>query len=176
MDNYTEQIVNKTVGTKEKLMFFGAIMLTVLGVVVLLFDVASGALVIAVGGYFIYVAKGFQSIEYEYVFVNSDCDIARISNQQNRKEIYSFKGGDVQKVLKYTSQEYSNELEAKGNFIIKDYTSGDESKKEDWYMFFINSNNTIVVALELQDKTKIYVETYFRNKGNITGVNTKFNN
>ncbi len=176
MDNYIEQIVKKNPDAKQRLFLIGAIFVTMLGVAAMLFyDMSVGLMLAAGGGFLIYFAKNAQSMEYEYVFVNADCDIARISNKQNRKEIFAIKGGDVQKVLKYDSQQYNNELQANGSLIIKDFTSGDKTKQDDWYMFFTNDNGkTIAVGLELNDKTKTYVETYYKNKSNISGVNSAY--
>ncbi len=176
MDNYIEQIVKKNPDAKQRLFLVGAILVTMLGVAAMLFyDMSVGLMLAVGGGFLIFFAKNAQSMEYEYVFVNADCDIARISNKQNRKEVFSIKGGDVQKVLKYDSQQYNNELEANGSLVIKDFTSGDVSKQDDWYMFFTNDNGkTIAVGLELNDKTKTYVETYYKNKSNISGVNSSY--
>lgn len=174
MDNYIEQIVKKRPDAKQRLLFVGAVFVIMLGVVAIIFyDMSVGLMVAAGGGFLMYFAKNAQSQEYEYVFVNSDCDIARISNKQNRKEIFSIKGGDVQKVLPYNSQQFKNELEVNGSLVIKDFTSGDKSKEDDWYMFFTNDKGkTVAVGLELNDKTKTYVETYYKNKSNILGVRT----
>lgn len=176
MDNYIEQIIKKNPDAKQRLYFVGAVFVTMLGVAAMLFyDMSVGIMVAAAGAFLIYFAKNAQSMEYEYVFVNADCDIARISNKQNRKEMFSIKGGDVQKVLLYNSQQFQNELEANGNLIIKDFTSGDKTKQDDWYMFMTNDNGkTVAVGLELNDKTKTYVETYYKNKSNIAGVNSSF--
>ncbi|MBR3833755.1 MAG: hypothetical protein IKJ73_05530 [Lachnospiraceae bacterium] len=176
MDNYIEQIIKKNPDAKQRLYFVGAVFVTMLGVAAMLFyDMSVGIMVLAAGAFLIYFAKNAQSMEYEYVFVNADCDIARISNKQNRKEMFSIKGGDVQKVLLYNSQQFQNELEANGNLIIKDFTSGDKTKQDDWYMFMTNDNGkTVAVGLELNDKTKTYVETYYKNKSNIAGVNSSF--
>ena len=176
MDNYIEQIVKKNPDAKQRLLFVGAVFVTVLGVAAMLFyDMSVGLMLAAGGGFLVYFAKNAQSMEYEYVFVNADCDIARISNKQNRKEIYSIKGGDVQKVLQYNSQQFKNEMEANGNLVIKDFTSGDKAKQDDWYMFITNDNGkTVAVGLELDDKTKVYVDTYYKNKGNISGVKSTY--
>ena len=177
MDNYIEQIVKKKPDAKQRLMLVGAVLVIMLGVASILFyDMSVGIMIAAAGGFLIYFAKNQQDQEYEYVFVNADCDIARISNKQNRKEVYSFKGGDVQKVLQYTSQQFDNELQANGNLIIKDFTSGDKSMQDNWYMFITNANGkTVAVGLELNEKTITYVETYYKNKHSITGVNTSYN-
>lgn len=177
MDNYIEQIVKKNPDAKQRLLFVGAIFVTMLGVAAMLFyDMSVGIMVAAGGGFLVYFAKNQQSQEYEYVFVNADCDIARISNKQNRKEIFSIKGGDVQKVLAYGSQQFDNELQANANLVIKDFTSGDKRKKDDWYMFITNDNGkTVAVGLELNDKTKTYIETYYKNKTNIACVNSSYN-
>ena len=176
MDNYTEQIVKKNPDAKQRMLLVGAVLVTMFGVAAMLcYDMSVGIMVLAAGCFLIYFAKNQQSQEYEYVFVNADCDIARISNKQNRKEVFSIKGGDVQKVLLYNSQQFQNELEAHGALVIKDFTSGDKSKQDDWYMFITNSNGkTVAVGLELDDKTKTYVDVYYKNKGNISGVNSSF--
>lgn len=176
MDNYIEQIVKKNPDAKQRLWLVGAILVTMLGVAAILcYDMSVGLMLAAGGGFLIYFAKNAQSMEYEYVFVNADCDIARISNKQNRKEVYSLKGGDVQKVLQYNSQQFDNEREANANLIIKDFTSGDKTKENDWYMFITNDNGkTVAVGLELDERTKTYVETYYKNKGNISGVNSSY--
>ncbi len=170
MDNYTEQIINKKPDAKQRLMLVIAIMVTGLGVTAMLFfNMGIGAIVTAAGGFFIYYAKTQQSQEYEYVFINSDCDIARISNKQNRKEIFSIKGGDVQKVILYNSQQFDNEQQAHSNLVIKDFTSGDKTREEDWYVFIINNGGkTLAVGLELNEKTKAYVENVYKNKVNIS--------
>lgn len=176
MDNYIEQIVKKNPDAKQRLLIVGAIFVTMLGVAAMLvYDMSVGIMVAAGGGFLIYFAKNQQSQEYEYVFVNADCDIARISNKQNRKEIFSIKGGDVQKVMLYNSQQFENELQANGNLVIKDFTSGDKNMQDDWYMFITNDNGkTVAVGLELNDRTKAYVETYYKNKSNISGVNSSY--
>ncbi len=176
MDNYIEQIVKKNPDAKQRLLFVGAVFVTMLGVAAMLFyDMSVGLMLAAGGGFLIYFAKNAQSMEYEYVFVNADCDIARISNKQNRKEIFSIKGGDVQKVLQYNSQQFSNEQEANPSLVIKDFTSGDKNKENDWYMFITNDNGkTVAVGLELDERTKTYVETYYKNKSNIAGVNSSY--
>lgn len=173
MDNYIEQIVKKKTDATQRLKLFGAVFMTVLGVVAMVFyDMSVGLMLAAAGGFLIYFANMAQNMEYEYVFVNADCDIARIIGGQSRKEVYSIKGGDVQRVLAYTSQEFQNELETKGDIVIKDFTSGVKANQEDWYMFLINDNGkTIAVGLELNDKSKTYVDTYYKHKSNISGVN-----
>ena len=168
MDNYIEQIIEKKPDIKQRLLFLASVLLTVFGVSIMIFwNMGLGAIVTAVGGFLIYVAKNQQSQEYEYVFVNCDCDITRITNKQNRKEIFSLKGGDVQKVISYNSQEFDNEQQAHPNLVIKDFTSGDKSKQNDWHVFIVNNmGKTLAVGLELNDKTKEYVETYYKNKYN----------
>ncbi len=172
MDNYIEQIIKKNPDVKQRLLFVTAVLLTVFGVAtMLILNMGLGAIVTAAGGFYLYFAKNQQSQEYEYVFVNTDCDIARIINKQNRKEVFSLKGGDVQKVIAYNSKEFDNEQQAHPNIIIKDFTSGDKSKQDDWYVFITNNmGKTTAVGLELNEKTKVYVETYYKNKLNIRSI------
>lgn len=176
MDNYIEQIVKKKTDATQRLKLFGAVFVTIIGVAAMIFyDMSVGLMLAAAGGFLIYFANMAQDLEYEYVFVNADCDIAKIIGGQSRKEVFSIKGGDVQRVLAYSSPEFQNELQVKGDMVIKDFTSGMKANQDNWYMFLINDNGkTIAVGLELNDKSKTYVEAYYKNKGNIAGVNSSY--
>ncbi len=168
MDNYTEQIIEKKPGGREYSLLAGAIGVVVVGVFLTMFvSFGLGIAVAFVGGMLVYFSRQAQASEYEYLFINADCDIARITNKTTRKEIFSFKGGDVSRVLAYKDLKFQNELQVNGELDVVDFTSGKKEEDSKWYAFLVNANNgTKAVVLELNDKTLSHVQTYFKNKFN----------
>lgn len=166
MDNYVEQIVDKLPSVKQKLALFGAIFVTAIGVTMIFFySFSIGVAVIAVGAFLIYLAKMYQAMEYEYLFVNGDCDIAAIINKSNRKNTYSFKAGDVTRVLPYNSLKFQNELEVNAELSVKDLSSGKRDNRGKCYAFLVNvKGGTLAVVLELNEKTIEHVESFYKNK------------
>ena len=166
MDKYTEQILEKKPDIKQKLLMLGAILVTAMGVALLCFvNFGIGVALAALGGFLIYWAKLSSYAEYEYLFINGDLDIARITNKSTRKDIYSFKYGDVQRVLTYNSEKFQNELEVNAELTLKDFTSGNEDNQEMWYAFLVNAKNgTHAVVLELNEKTLEHVKECFKKK------------
>ncbi len=166
MDNYVEQIVEKLPSMKQKLALFGAIFVTAFGVTMIFFyNFSIGVAVIAVGAFLVYLAKMYQAMEYEYLFVNGDCDVAAIINKSNRKNIYSFKVGDVTRVLPYYSLKFQNEIEVNAELSIKDFSSGYDEKKDKCYVFLANvKGGTVAIILELNEKSMEHAEVFYKNK------------
>ena len=106
-----------------------------------------------------------QELEYEYIFVNGDCEISKIVKRSSRKKVYEFEAGKIQKVLPYTSILFDNERQAHPDMIIRDYTSCFPDRKEKWYAFINNSKNrTEAVIVELNDKCIEHVKLFYKNK------------
>lgn len=166
MDNYTEQIMEATPTTKSKLAFFGSIALTALGVFMMLFvHFGFGILAAVIGGVLIAYTKAFQSIEYEYLFVNGDCEIACIMSKSSRKNKFSFTEGEVLRILKYDSDKCKNELQVNLELVVKDFTSGDTDNSSNWYVFFLDGKKrSIGVILELNDKTLEHVNNNYKSR------------
>ena len=166
MDNYIEQILDKRVSAKQVFYLVASCMVTFAGVVTLLFvHFGIGIAVAAVGGILIYYAHLSQSIEYEYLFVNGDCDIAQITSKASRKNIYAFKAGDVQRVLPYESYKFQNELEVNANLSIRNYTSGYSDASRMWYAFMVaNVSGEVAVVLELNEKSLEHIRDFYKNK------------
>lgn len=166
MDNYTEQIVAAKPKFIQYLMLFGAIFLTAIGIIFVLFvNFSTGALIIAVGGFAIYYAKANMSFEYEYIFTNGDFEVAKIIAKSKRKNICEVSDGDIKRILPYNSEKFQNELDINADLVVKDFTSGEEIGKADCYAIIKNEKGKdAAVILELSDKNKEYLENVYRNK------------
>lgn len=166
MDNYTEQILDKKVSGKQILALAGAIIVTGIGVIGILFLSSSmGFSVIIVGAVLIYLANRAQSVEYEYLFTNGDCEVSKIINKSARKKYFSFDVGDVQRILPYNSEKFQNELQINSDLTIKNLTSGFKFREELWYAFIVNSKgSSIAVILELYENSYEHVNSHYRMK------------
>ena len=166
MDRYTEQIVKKEPSTKEPLVMLGAVLTVCLGVVFVLFiSLSYGVAIMAVGGYLIYFARISSYAEYEYIFINGDCDIAKITNKSFRKEIFSFNEGEIQRIIRYDSEAFQNELEVNRQLIVKHYNSNNDENRQAWYAFMLSAGNkTKAVVLELNEKTVEHVQECLKKK------------
>ena len=168
MDNYTEQIIEGKPYSKHYFCIVASSLVAACGVVfVLLFiNLISIGLILAVlGGFGIYFSVLSMSYEYEYIFTNGDCDVARITNKSSRKEMYSLKQEDVQRILKYTSPKFQNELDINKKLRVSDYTSGNEANKENWYAFLTNKKDkTDALVIELDDERIEYIRSIYKKK------------
>lgn len=166
MDNYTEQILDCKPSSKGKIFFAIAVAIMMVGVLVAcFFNGTAGITVIAVGVILIIFRKSEHSSEYEYLFINGDCDIARISNKETRKNKYSFKDSDVLKVLKYEDEKAQNDIEHNPKVNPKDFTSGECKNISDWYVFFVNvKDGTDAVVMELNEKNVNHCKAVFKDR------------
>lgn len=169
MDNYVEQIVKrKKAGSSELLQLVGSVVMTAIGIIfILCIDMRIGILLLAAGIFLIVYTKPRLNAEFEYVFTNGDVDVAVIYNMQTRKNYYSFDADKVIRVSKYTDESFLRSLENDSKLDVKYITSGDKANQDAWYAFILNNErtgNTLAVVLELNDKTKEHVRTYYKNK------------
>ena len=166
MDSFTEQILKAKASAKQRMYLFGAGLVIAAAIFVTMFMNGSIGLSILVLGIVLYVVAGnAQRYEYEYEITNGDCDISRITNQTNRKMIYSFVEGDVKRVLPVNSDKYRNEREINKNLIVQNFTSRDDKHIEEWYAFFVTHNGEDqVVLLELYEKALNQMQERYKRK------------
>lgn len=166
MDHYVEQILKVKPGMKQYLMMAGAVLVVVAGAFCLVCVSGSlGLTLIIIGAVLIGFAVNAQKYEYEYAFTNGDCDIAKIINRSNRKDVYTFSEGDVLRVLRFDSDKFQNELEVNNKLVVKDFTSGSREHQDCWYAFMISEKNmTTAVVLELNAKSLKHVQAEFKTK------------
>ena len=166
MDKYTEQILEKKPGMKQKMFLIAAILVILVGVYFCLFiDIGSGTTIIIVGAFLVYLAKMSFNTEYEYLFINGDCDIAKIKNKASRKNVFSFKESEIQKVWEYSSLKFQNELEINSQLKVKNFTSGLKENSDKWYGFFTSGEaGTQVIILELDEKSREHISECYKKK------------
>lgn len=154
MDTFTEQIIKARPSAKQRMLLVGAIFVIIVSLFILMFINGSIGLSVMVLGIVLYVCAGnAQHYEYEYEITNGDCDIARITNQTSRKNVYSFVEGDVKRIMSVDSDKYRNERQINSNTVVNNFTSRDPKYKEDFYAFFVTHNGEEeIVLLELKER------------------------
>lgn len=166
LEGYAEYAVQKKLKAKDRMPVVASAALMVAGLAIWTFVAGGvGPTVLIVGIALTIFTATRQELEYEYIFVNDDCEISKIIKRSSRKKVYEFGGGGVQKVMPYTSIRFDNERQANPSMAIRDFTSGYAEMKEQWYVFINNSqNHTVAVVLELNDRCVEHVKTFYKNK------------
>lgn len=166
MDSYTEQILKVNPSAKQRLMLAGAIAVVAVGAfLAICVNGNLGLTLLVIGAVLTAFASNVQKSEYEYAFTNGDCDIARIINRASRKDVCFIAEGDVLRILAYQSEKFQNELQVNAQLAVKDFTSRDYEKEEQWYAFMISENGvSTAVILELNEKSLTHVKSIFKKK------------
>lgn len=166
MDNYTEQILESKTPTKYALFFSGGLACMITGIFVFMaVNVIIGFVLFIAGIVFFNIGKGAQNIEYEYLFVNGDFEVAMIKNKARRKKVCDVNDSDIIKILPYESDKGKNELDINSRLTQKDFTSGCKDKSESWFIFFVNRKNaTDAVILELNEKSLEHCKNAYKKK------------
>lgn len=166
MDQYAEQIIKANPSLIRRLQLAGSVAFTAVGVFLAIFVSGNiGLAVIIAGAVLIGISVNMQKMEYEYEFTNTDCDIAEIVNKSTRKDVCSFTGGDVLRILPYSREKFQNELQINADMTIKDFTSGNRDREKAWFAFLISvSDTTTAVILELNEKTYSHIKSCYKNK------------
>ena len=165
MDNYTEQIVKAKPKIIHYILFMFMILLSIISLYLVLFTnlyIGLSLLMFIICLFGIYFAKIQMKYEYEYLFTNGDLEISKIVNKSTRRSLIEVSDSDIQSIKKFHSDA---EKGLKESFKIYDFTSGEEAGKDNWYKLFINSEKkTFVICLELNEKTKQYIEKVYKKK------------
>ncbi len=166
LDGYAEYAVQKKLKAKDRMPVVASAALMIVGFGMWTFMAGwVGPSILIIGIALTIITATRQELEYEYIFVNGDCEISKIVKRSSRKKVYEFEAGKIQKVLPYTSILFDNERQAHPDMIIRDYTSCFPDRKEKWYAFINNSKNrTEAVIVELNDKCIEHVKLFYKNK------------
>ena len=154
MDRYTERLVKGRVGADAFLMIAAGAILVIGGVIMIIVLSTFGLFLIAGGIFIIVQATHRFHIEYEYLILNGDIDIAKIINKSSRKNLSSIRAEDIQYMASMKDDHAKNDLDIKKQLKIHDYTEMDPAKKEEYYVIFENCNGKeAAYILDLDEKS-----------------------
>jgi hypothetical protein len=165
MDNYIEHIVKAKPSTGALLARSAGTALIIVGIYMVFFvSIFFGLFPIIVGIIISIVAKRRVNYEYEYEITNCDFCIDRIRNKSSRKHVFDFTEDQIKRMMLYDNPKFKNELDV-GRYTVKDFTSGDRENHEMWYGMIVDrGKNKFAVIVETDDRTKEYIEQYFKKK------------
>ncbi len=106
------------------------------------------------GGIFIIVqAVQRFNVEYEYLILNGDIDIAKIISKKSRKNLRSISAENIQYMAALTNEYAKNDLDIKKQLKIFNYTDGTPDK-DSYYVVFENKNGKeAAYILDLDQKS-----------------------
>lgn len=166
-DGYAEHIVKtKTPAGVMAGITIGAVII-VAGVAAFFVPILTsiGLLTAIIGAVIFGIFMSRRDTEYEYIMVNEDVDIAKITAKKSRKKVCSFTNADVKFIARDGSIYLDNEKQQDSSIRVRDYTSKDARYEEGVYVFVLNKNGkSEFVKLELSDKTIDHVNNFFRGK------------
>lgn len=164
-DKYIEHIVKKQASLLAVMAKYFAYFITAFGVYALFSSTLIGTIILMLGAGLIYVTGMAVDVEYEFLFVNDDCEISKIYKKSTRKKCASFEGSKVDRIACCTSDKFKNDLQIKRDWTVTKYVSGNADKEDMCYGFVYTENEKQKVAiLELNDKVIDYINRVYKNK------------
>lgn len=152
---YYEILVSKKPSAGMKAARILALVLTIVGVLTTFIGALWAVVPTVALGVAAYFLKNFNSIEYEYLYIDKELQIDRILAQNSRKRMETL---DV-KELEILAPIRSHELDSyrKRNVKAKDYSSGAEENNSSKYMLVIQGKHIIFEPTEEMVKAiKVY--------------------
>ena len=127
MDRYKERLVKGRSGRDVAGFMIGGIALITIGLLITVLVHQAGLFIIPVGVVLIVMAVQRMSVEFEYLILNGDIEIAKIISKKSRKTVWEITAGDVQYAAPADSDTVKNDMERKSNLEVYDYTAGEDA-------------------------------------------------
>ncbi len=153
MDNYSERLVKGRVGSDAFIMVAAGVILAAGGVAMTVLLTSFGLFFLAGGIFIIVQAVQRFNVEYEYLILNGDIDIAKIISKKSRKNLRSISAENIQYMAALTNEYAKNDLDIKKQLKIFNYTDGTPDK-DSYYVVFENKNGKeAAYILDLDQKS-----------------------
>lgn len=105
----------------------------------------------AVFGVLSYILTLYNTVEYEYLYVDKELQIDRILARSNRKKMLTLDLNELVILAPLRSHELDSYRN--GNYKTVDYSSGDEANAQSKYMLIVNDKQVIFEPTEEMVKT-----------------------
>ena len=153
MEKYSERLVKGRVGTDAFLMMGGGIILAAGGVAMTVLLTSFGLFFLAAGIFIIVQAVQRFDIEFEYLILNGDIDIAKIIAKKSRKNLRSISAEDIQYMAALSNEYARNDLDIKKQLKVYDYTEK-RPDSDSYYVVFENKKGKeAAYILDLDQKS-----------------------
>ena len=96
LEGYAEYAVQKKLKAKDRMPVVASAALMVVGLAIWTFIAGwVGPSILIIGIALTIITATRQELEYEYIFVNGDCEISKIVKRSSRKKVYEFEAGNI---------------------------------------------------------------------------------
>ena len=96
LEGYAEYAVQKKLKAKDRMPVVASAALMVVGLAIWTFIAGwVGPSILIIGIALTIITATRQELEYEYIFVNGDCEISKIVKRSSRKKVYEFEAGKM---------------------------------------------------------------------------------
>ena len=158
LEGYAEYAVQKKLKAKDRMPVVASAALMVVGLAIWTFIAGwVGPSILIIGIALTIITATRQELEYEYIFVNGDCEISKIVKRSSRKKVYEFEAVYMQRIAQLTNK--SNQF----NLTTLRCTEDDirsMAEKPDWITLygklvdkFADNGVVTVVAGQAQGQT-----------------------
>ena len=153
MDKYTERLVKGRVGSDAFLVIGIGAVLAVGGLTLTLLVTTFGLFILALGIYVIVQGTQRFQVEFEYLILNGDIDVAKIIAKKSRKNIRSIAAEDIQYMASLSNEYAKNDLQIKKMLKIMDFTEK-RPDADNYYVIFENkAGKESAYILDLDEKS-----------------------
>lgn len=143
-ETYVECLIKAKGSAFFKFLQFVLIVLAVLSGVSMLFTAYIGLILAAVFGFAAYYAALQGNVEYEYLYLDKELTVDRISNQSKRKRVGTYSINDMEIVAPFRSYHLDNYKNRQVQ--VKDYSIGEELKPDLRYVIYLEGKEKIIFS------------------------------
>ena len=150
-ETYYEIMVKKKKSPVLQVAQIATAIMTVFFFLSMLIGMLWGLIMAIVCGVASYFLKLFNSVEYEYLYIDKELQIDRILDQNKRKRMETLDLNELEVLAPIRSHELDRYRNSNAKKV--DYSSGEESHDMQKYMLVVNDKQIIFEPSEEMDKT-----------------------
>lgn len=150
-ETYYEIMVAKKKSPLLKMAQIGSALMCGICVLFMFMGLIWAIILAAVFGVLCYFLTLFNTVEYEYLYVDKELQIDRILARSNRKKMLTLDLNELVILAPLRSHELDSYRN--GNYKKVDYSSGDEANAQLKYMLIVNDKQVIFEPTEEMVKT-----------------------
>lgn len=163
---YCERAVNGKPANSQYFVLAIVMLLTLVGVYATVFLYPVLFPIIIAGGFIIFYLAKRLKVEFEYIYIGGDIEIAKIFAKEKRKVIATVKTEEVQSIRKASDPAVKNDLKIKADLSKVDCTEQDP-EVEYYAVYADHGKKKCVYILDLDEKFLAFLKSRYKNKMSI---------
>ncbi len=163
---YCERAVKGRPTNSQYFVLAIAMMITLVGVYLTLFLYPLLFPIVIAGGVVIFYLAKRLKVEFEYIYISGDIEVAKIFAKEKRKVLSTIKAEEIQSIRKANDPVVANDLKIKADLNKVDCTEGDP-EVEYYAVYADHGKKKCVYILDLDEKFLSFLKSRFKNKMSI---------